>query len=97
MFVPSGVSKGELRRDGNTRDDFPTMSTEAAKLYEDAVGKEVFEKYGATTHWPHDNMELRGLHAKLADGTLDPRNRDEPLEKPEYTSKLLRLAGVESY
>ena len=59
--------------------------------------KEVFEKYGATTHWPHDNMELRGIEAKLADGTLDPRNRSEPLEKPEYTSKLLRLAGVEKY
>ena len=59
--------------------------------------KRVFEKFGATTHWPHDNMELRGLHAKLPDGTLDPRNRDEPLVKPELTDRLLRLAGVVAY
>lgn len=62
-----------------------------------AQKKRVFEKFGATTHWPHDNMELRGLHARLADGTLDPRNRDEPLEKPEMTERLLRLAGVMPY
>lgn len=59
--------------------------------------KEVFEKYGATTHWPHDNMELRGLEAKLPDGSLDPRNRSEPLQKAILNSKLLRLAGVEAY
>jgi hypothetical protein len=59
--------------------------------------KMVFEKYGATTHWPHDNMELRGMKAKLADGTVDPRNRDEPLEKPEMTDRLLKLAGVKPY
>ncbi|KPI37587.1 uncharacterized protein AB675_3997 [Cyphellophora attinorum] len=59
--------------------------------------KHVFEKFGATTHWPHDNMELRGLHAKLPDGQLDPRNRDRPREMPEYTDKLLRLAGVKAY
>jgi ectoine hydroxylase-related dioxygenase (phytanoyl-CoA dioxygenase family) len=59
--------------------------------------KHVFEKFGATTHWPHDNMELRGLHAKLPDGQLDPKNRDRPREMPEYTDKLLRLAGVKAY
>lgn len=59
--------------------------------------KRVFKVYGATTHWPHDNMELRGLHAKLADGSLDPRNRSQPLEKPEWTDRLLKLAGAKPY
>lgn len=59
--------------------------------------KKVFERYGATTHWPHDNIFLREVEARLADGTLDPRNRSEPLEKPEYTDQLLKLAGVRDY
>lgn len=42
-------------------------------------------------------MELRGLAAKLADGTLDPRNRDEPLQRPDMGDRMLQLAGVMSY
>lgn len=57
----------------------------------------VFRVFGATTHWPHDNIKLRDMHARLPDGTIDPRNRPEPLEKPEYTDRLLRLAGVKAY
>ncbi|KAH7127618.1 hypothetical protein EDB81DRAFT_889410 [Dactylonectria macrodidyma] len=57
----------------------------------------VFSLYGATTHWAHDNMYLRPLLAHLPDGTLDPRNRDEPREKAELSDKLLKLAGVKPY
>ncbi|KIW23901.1 uncharacterized protein PV07_12063 [Cladophialophora immunda] len=57
----------------------------------------VFSAWGATTHWPHDNIKLRDLQARLPDGTPDPRHRSEPLEKPEVTDKVLRLAGVKAY
>jgi hypothetical protein len=33
----------------------------------------------------------------LEDGTRDPRDRDAPLEPPEMTDKLLKLAGVKPY
>ncbi|KAJ5717561.1 hypothetical protein N7488_003207 [Penicillium malachiteum] len=53
----------------------------------------VFDVYGATTHWAHDNIFLRPQVARLPDGTIDPRNRDEPVEKPEMTDRLRKLAG----
>jgi hypothetical protein len=59
--------------------------------------KRVFMAYGATTHWPHDNIKLRELVARRPDGTVDARNRDEPLEKPEHTDRLLKLAGLKAY
>lgn len=59
--------------------------------------RRVFEANGATTHWPHDNVKLRDLLVKLPDGTVDPRNRSEPLEKAEVTPRLLKLAGVTAY
>ncbi|KAI6084254.1 hypothetical protein F4821DRAFT_262052 [Hypoxylon rubiginosum] len=59
--------------------------------------RRVFSVYGATTHWAHDNIFLRPKLAHLPDGSLDPRNRDEPLERPELSSKLLKLAGIEPY
>ena len=31
------------------------------------------------------------------DGVIDPQNRTEPLEKPELTDQLLRLAAVKAY
>lgn len=58
--------------------------------------REAFEKWLATTHWPHDNIVLRTNQPTLSDGTLDTR-RTEPREKPELTEKLLRLAGVKAY
>ncbi len=58
---------------------------------------EIFGQYGATTHWPHDNLRVREVKTFLEDGTRDPRDRDEPLEKPEMTDKLLRLAGLKRY
>ncbi|KAJ5546466.1 hypothetical protein N7494_004051 [Penicillium frequentans] len=59
--------------------------------------KEALETFRATTHWPHDNVVLRDKTIHLPDGTVDPRNRSKPLEEPEYTDQLLRLAGAKSY
>lgn len=57
----------------------------------------VFDVYGATTHWAHDNIFLRPQIAHLPDGTVDPHNRDEPLEKADMSDELLKLAGIKSY
>ncbi|KAJ6028313.1 hypothetical protein N7540_003889 [Penicillium herquei] len=57
----------------------------------------VFDVYGATTHWAHDNIFLRPQVACLSDGTIDPRNRDEPVEKAEMTDRLKKLAGLIPY
>lgn len=62
-----------------------------------ALKSQVFSKFGGTTHWPHDNIRIRDEITLLPDGTRDPRDRDEPLEKPEMTDKLLKLAGVKPY
>jgi ectoine hydroxylase-related dioxygenase (phytanoyl-CoA dioxygenase family) len=62
-----------------------------------AEKRKIFDLFGSTTHWPHDNIKLRELQATWPDGTPDPRHREEPLEKPELSEKLLRLAGVETY
>jgi len=59
--------------------------------------KDCFEKFAATTHWPHDNVVVRDLKAKFEDGEEDPRNRDEPRVRPVYTDQLLKLAGVVPY
>jgi hypothetical protein len=59
--------------------------------------KEAFESYRATTHWPHENINIRDQMVYLPNGTLDPRNRAVPLEVPECNDRLLRLAGVLSY
>ncbi|KAL2203590.1 phytanoyl-CoA dioxygenase [Sarocladium strictum] len=62
-----------------------------------AMKKQVFEKYGGTTHWPHDNIIPRATETYLPDGTRDPRDRDAPLDMPVMTDQLLKLAGVKSY
>lgn len=62
-----------------------------------AEKKRVFQQFGATTHWPHDNIKLRDTYARLPDGSADPRHRSEPLEKPIETDALLKLAGVIAY
>ncbi|KAL6910050.1 hypothetical protein GGI43DRAFT_419603 [Trichoderma evansii] len=59
--------------------------------------QKIFDANGATTHWPHDNIKLRDLKAQLPDGTTDPRDRSEPLEKAKQSEKLLKLAGVKAY
>lgn len=62
-----------------------------------ALKAEVFKKFGGTTHWPHDNVVVRDYRTFLPDGTRDPRDRDQPLEVPEMTDKLLKLAGAKTY
>lgn len=59
--------------------------------------EKIFKEYGGTTHWPHDNIVVRNNRAVFEDGTLDPRDRKEPLDKPEMSDKLLKLAGVLPY
>lgn len=59
--------------------------------------KEAFKTYRATTHWPHDNIVLRDKVVYRPDGSVDPRNRSTPLEMPEFTDRLLQLAGAKSY
>lgn len=62
-----------------------------------AEKRRVFEANGGTTHWPHTNIKLRDLQARLPDGTPDPRHRAEPLEAAEPSDQLLKLAGVKAY
>jgi hypothetical protein len=57
--------------------------------------KEIFERWEATTHWPHINIHSQGK--AMIDGKIDPMERTEPLEKPELTDRLLQLAGVKAY
>ncbi|KAI0465500.1 hypothetical protein LJB42_000737 [Komagataella kurtzmanii] len=60
--------------------------------------KKVFESWSGTTHWAHDNIVLRGKDIPLLPNyEPDPENRSEPLEKPELSDKLLKLAGVRRY
>lgn len=61
------------------------------------VKAEIFEKFGGTTHWPHDNIVPRFKKAILEDGTVDPQDTSEPKEKPTKTDNLLKLAGVKPY
>lgn len=62
-----------------------------------AAKQQVFRNNGATTHWPHDNVKVRDMTARFTDGSVDPRNRSEPLEEAERTDKLLKLAGMKPY
>ncbi|KAJ5825293.1 hypothetical protein N7474_002431 [Penicillium riverlandense] len=59
--------------------------------------RQIFNKYGGTTHWPHDNVVIRKNWAMLPDGTRDPRDREAPLELPHMSDRLLKLAGVRPY
>jgi len=73
--------------------------TPAAWASEDqlALKQSVFKKFGCTTHWPHDNIVPRETETYLEDGTRDPKDRDKPIEMPEMSDKLLRLAGMKPY
>ncbi|KAH3680267.1 hypothetical protein WICMUC_000449 [Wickerhamomyces mucosus] len=62
-----------------------------------AKKKEVFEKWGGTSHWAHDNINPRLERVYLPNGELDPRDKGEPSNKPDLTDDLLKLAGVKSY
>lgn len=62
-----------------------------------ALKKQVFEEFGGTTHWPHDNIVARATTTLLEDGTRDPKDRDMPREMPDMTPQLLKLAGAMPY
>ncbi|CZR57791.1 uncharacterized protein PAC_07680 [Phialocephala subalpina] len=55
----------------------------------------LFETYRGTTHWPHCN--IRTSEPLMVDGKLDPMERLEPLEKPERTDLILKLAAVKAW
>jgi hypothetical protein len=60
-----------------------------------ALKSELIQKYEATAHWPHCNIFGQGR--AMRNGKLCPGERDEPLEKPALTERLLKLAGVKPY
>lgn len=72
----------------------PAAWAEEGQLREKA---RCFGKWGGTTHWPHDNIKLREVKARLENGEVDPRERKEPRETPVLTDGLLKLAGVRRY
>lgn len=57
--------------------------------------RQCFKKWEGTTHWPHCNIFPQGKAYR--NGEICPQERDEPLEKPELTDKLLKLAGINAY
>jgi hypothetical protein len=56
---------------------------------------EMFKKFEGTTHWPHRNIRPHGK--AMINGEVDPKERDQPLELPEQTKRILQLAAVEAY
>lgn len=62
-----------------------------------AIKADIFRSFLATTHWPHENLVKRSHESIFEDGTRDPKDRDRPLEMPEMTPALLKLAGAASY
>lgn len=73
--------------------------TPARLADEESLAKKqhIFKKFGGTTHWPHDNIQIRDNRALLKDGIPDPRDRAQPLDLPEMSEKLLKLAGIKPY
>ncbi|ETS76416.1 hypothetical protein PFICI_11803 [Pestalotiopsis fici W106-1] len=59
--------------------------------------REAFQSYSGTSHWPHMYIVPRSNIPLFPDRTVDPRGRNEPLEKPELTDKLLKLGGMKDY
>jgi len=59
--------------------------------------QDAFKKWNGTTHWAHDNINIREDPPRLVNGELDPNDRKEPWEKPDLTPDLLKLAGVIPY
>ncbi|GAA5861975.1 hypothetical protein JCM1840_006894 [Sporobolomyces johnsonii] len=57
--------------------------------------KAAFENWSRTSHWPHIVVPLNRMPER--DGKPDPHNRTEPINKPQVTDKLLKLAGVKPY
>lgn len=66
-----------------------------AKAEDLKLKAEIFRQWAGTTHWPHCNIRHQAKAKR--DGVVDPQERDEPLEKPELTERLLQLAAVKAY
>lgn len=72
------------------------MTPRAMATEEDLKTKsEMFYKWQTTTHWPHINLHQHGQ--AMRDGKVDPEERDAPLNPPELTPEVLKLAGVMPY
>lgn len=56
---------------------------------------QLFRNYEGSTHWPHCNIWPQGK--AIRNGKVCPGERDEPLEKPEITDTVLKLAGIKPY
>ncbi|ROV86877.1 hypothetical protein VMCG_10804 [Cytospora schulzeri] len=60
--------------------------------------KQAFENYAHTTHWAYEHIGPNQItQSLLPDGSRDPRDRDQPLELPEMSEKLLKLSGLKHY
>ncbi|CAG8233886.1 unnamed protein product [Penicillium salamii] len=60
-----------------------------------ALKADIFRRFEGTTHWPHCNIFAQGK--AMRDGKICHGERTEPLEKPEMTDQVLKLAGVKPY
>ncbi|KAJ5721730.1 uncharacterized protein N7483_009664 [Penicillium malachiteum] len=56
---------------------------------------EIFQRFEGTTHWPPCNIFAQGK--AMRGDKICPGERSEPLEKPELTDQVLKLAGVKPY
>ncbi|KAI4851181.1 hypothetical protein E4T45_05185 [Aureobasidium sp. EXF-8846] len=54
--------------------------------------KTAFEGWFGTTHWP--NCQVMGRNSAKRNGTLDPFNRTEPVNKPVLSERAYRLTGI---
>ncbi|KAJ5683464.1 hypothetical protein N7462_006629 [Penicillium macrosclerotiorum] len=60
-----------------------------------ALKADIFHRFEGTTHWPHCNIFAQGK--AMRGDKICPGERNEPLEKPEMTDQVLKLAGVKPY
>ncbi|KAI4735403.1 hypothetical protein E4T50_14086 [Aureobasidium sp. EXF-12298] len=54
--------------------------------------KTAFDGWFGTTHWP--NARVLGRNSAKRNGTLDPFNRTEPVNKPQLSERAYRLTGI---
>jgi hypothetical protein len=92
------MSAGFGKHDGMFQAGFSFDLPNAKDNSEERVIKpftKIFHDYEGTTHRPHCNLFLQGK--ALQNGEVCPTERDEPLEKPILTDRLLKLASVRPY
>ncbi|KAJ5662812.1 hypothetical protein N7507_003543 [Penicillium longicatenatum] len=75
---------------------YATYTPANLATFEDLAKKvELFYSYECSTHWPHCNIFGQGK--AMRNGKIYPGERTEPLEKPELTDTVLKLAGFKPY